>query len=272
MCITILIQKPKGIAAALLALSLLQACASPAERLRSRADAMGFSHQTLHANGFALEAFSNTGSKPGPVLHVYLEGDGRPWASLNRVSADPTTRNPLMLNLMALDRKPSLYLGRPCYNGHAQDGGCSPLLWTHRRFSPEVVGSMADALEAFLRGRGPSGLVFIGHSGGGALALLLASHFPQTLAVLTVAGNADITAWADLHGYSRLQGSLNPADYPSVGFAEYHYLGGQDPIIPPSLFLPVLRQRPNAQVTTLPGFDHVCCWESVWPEILSRLP
>ena len=261
-----------GIGVFLMGLALLQACASPAERLRGRADGLGLSHQILSANGFALEAFHKTGAKDKAALHVYLEGDGLAWASLNQVAADPTPRNPLMLKLMAQDGAPSLYVGRPCYNGHAEDPGCSPLLWTHRRFAPEVVESMAEALRVFLRGKAHSGLVFLGHSGGGALALLLASRFPETLAVVTVAGNADINAWADHHGYSRLQGSLNPADFPAGAFPEFHYLGGKDQNIPPTLFLPILKKRPNARVETFAGFDHVCCWESVWPEILSRLP
>jgi len=256
----------------LLGLALLQACASPAQRLQGRADELGFKHQTLNAHGYTLEAYTQSVLQAGGVWHVYLEGDGLPWARPNQVASDPTPRNPLMLNLMAQDHAASVYLGRPCYNGHEHDPGCTPLLWTHRRFGPEVVESMAQALRIFLHGVKPRGLVFLGHSGGGTLALLLASRFPETLAVLTVAGNTDIQAWADLHGYSRLQGSLNPADFPAGAFAEWHYLGSKDAVIPPSVFAPILKRRPNAQVETFTGFDHVCCWESVWPEILARLP
>lgn len=237
-----------------------------------RAEALGLSPVSLVGNGFALEAFAKAGSIGKGILHVYLEGDGLAWVSPNRVATDPTPRNPLMLKLMAQDGHSSLYLGRPCYNGHAQDPACSPLLWTHRRFAPEVVDAMAQALRGYMGGHAFTGLVFLGHSGGGALALLLAPRFSESQAVLTVAANADINAWADFHGYSRLQGSLNPADFPAGAFAEFHFLGGKDQVIPPALVLPILEKRPNARVDTIAEFDHVCCWESVWPEILSRLP
>jgi len=226
----------------------------------------------LTANSFELESFYKVGIKANGILHVYLEGDGLPWLTEDRVSADPTPRNPLMLRLMALDPSSSLYLGRPCYNGHAEDEGCSPLLWTHRRYAPEVVAAMTDALAGFMRNYRYSGLVLIGHSGGGALALLLAQRFPATLAVLTLAGNADIDVWADLHRYSRLQGSLNPANAPGGEYPEFHYLGENDETIPPQVFQPVLRKRKNAQIIIMPGFDHVCCWEKRWSVILHNPP
>lgn len=260
------------LAAALPALALLQACSSPAERLLRRGAELGYVRHRLPAAGFVLEAFAKPGDPARQTLHVYLEGDGLPWASRDRIADDPTPRHPLMLELAAKDPSPSLYLGRPCYNGHAHDAGCSPLLWTHRRYAPEVVAAMAAGLQAFLRAEPHPGLVFLGHSGGGALALLLARHFPSTLAVATVAGNTDIDVWADHHGYSRLQGSLNPADFGAGGFAEFHYLGGKDETIPPPLFQPVLSKRLGAQVRTVAGFDHVCCWNTLWPEILADLP
>jgi hypothetical protein len=258
--------------AALILAALLQSCASPAEHLFKRAAEWGFARRTLWGNGFQLEAFFKAGSGSAAVLHVYLEGDGLPWASLSRVSADPTPRNPLMLGLMRLDPSPSLYLGRPCYNGRAEDAGCSPLLWTYRRYAPEVVESMAQALAGFLRERPHGGLVFIGHSGGGALALLLARRFAATRAAATLAGNTDIDVWADHHGYSRLQGSLNPADVVDGEFPEIHYLAEKDEVIPPALFLPVLQKRRNARIATVPGLDHACCWASPWPSILKNLP
>lgn len=255
-----------------LVLILLQACATPAQLLRREAANLGFAPLTLTGNGFRLTAFYKASAHPGQVLHVYLEGDGLPWWSRTRVASDPTPRNPLMLRLMAMDETPSLYLGRPCYNGHAQDPGCTPLLWTHRRYAPEVVGSMAAALWAFLQKNPHTGLTFFGHSGGGALALLLAGRFRATEAVITLAGNLDIDAWADYHGYSRLEGSLNPAHSQSTGFREFHYLGEKDERVPPSVFLPLLEKRRNAHVTVVQNIEHGCCWESLWPEMLHALP
>ena len=256
----------------LLVMALLQSCASPAQRLLQRGCVLGFTHRVLSGSGFMLDAFTHGNLQPGNVLHVYLEGDGLPWASERLVASDPTPRNPLMLRLMALDRSPSVYLGRPCYNGHAEDAGCSPLLWTHRRYAPEVVAAMADALTGFLRDYPATRLVFIGYSGGGALALLLAPRFPSTGAVVTLAGNADIDMWADWHGFSRLEGSLNPARVSGGKYPEFHFLGEMDKAIPLAIFQPVLSKRPNANIIVLPGVDHVCCWEQRWPDILNHLP
>ncbi|MFM8330527.1 MAG: alpha/beta hydrolase [Candidatus Methylumidiphilus sp.] len=257
---------------ALLLALLLQACASPAERLLRRAGELGYTRQTVAAAGFDVETFANPRFAAPQALHVYLEGDGLPWASFHRASPDPTPRQPLMLEMMRLDPAPAVYLGRPCYHGHAQDLGCSPLWWTQRRYAPEIVAAMALALAALLHAHPHDGLVFLGHSGGGALALLLARRFPETRAVVTFAGNADIDLWANLHGYSPLQGSLNPADSRGGGFAEIHYLGADDKTIPPDKFVPVLAKRHGAEVRVVEGFSHVCCWESILPEILPRLP
>jgi len=260
----------RKLAALLTLAALLPSCASPTERLLRLGEESGFAHKTLAGKGFRLEAFAKGGR--GEVLHVYLEGDGLPWASFDQISADPTPRHPLMLELMRQDRSPALYLGRPCYNGHAQDPGCSPWLWTHGRYGAEVVESMAAALAGFLLENPRGGLVFLGHSGGGALALLLAQRFPETLAVLTLAGNTDIDVWADLHHYSRLRGSLNPANFAGGAFPEIHYLGENDATIPPALFRPLLGKRRTARIVTVAGFDHVCCWDALWPKILHDVP
>ena len=42
-------------------------------------------------------------SAGSPLLTLYLEGDGRAWASRYRLSSDPTPVNPLALRLAAVD-------------------------------------------------------------------------------------------------------------------------------------------------------------------------
>ncbi|HYE34284.1 alpha/beta hydrolase [Methylocaldum sp.] len=246
-------------------------CASPTQRINEEAADFGFEHLDLKGNGFRLNAFFKPAKTASTKrLHVYLEGDGTPWVSRWTVSDDPTPRDPVMLRLMALDESPALYLGRPCYYGYSADSGCSPVLWTHRRYGPEVIDGLADALQSFLRNRAFSELVLFGHSGGGALAVLLAPRFPQTSAVVTLAGNLDIDAWTAYHGYSPLAGSLNPAETKTNGIAEYHYFGETDRSIPPSVFEPVAKRRPHARVFVLPDFDHRCCWQEVWKDVLRR--
>ncbi|MBS1211628.1 MAG: uncharacterized protein H6R26_244 [Proteobacteria bacterium] len=251
---------------------LLQACATPIERLHATARSLGFVQQTLAGEGFLLTAYYKHSDGPDRTLHVYLEGDGTPWLTPERVAPDPTPRNPLMLRLMGMDRSAALYLGRPCYNGHATDAGCSALLWTQRRYASEVVSAMSVALRNFLNVHPYADLVFAGHSGGGVLAMLMARHFPQTRLVTTLAAPLDIDAWTDHHDYSRLDGSLNPMDSAPAEFQEIHYFGAMDERTPPILFAHALARRPHARVIVMDRFDHACCWEQIWPEILRQLP
>ncbi len=253
-------------------LPLLAGCARPAERIYDSAAEFGFRPLLLDGRGFWLAAFFKPAkSAGGDSLHVYLEGDGSPWLSRWRIAEDPTPRDPVMLRLMASDTAPALYLGRPCYYGHARDPGCSPELWTYRRYAPEVVDSLAAGLRGFLRRHRYRRLALFGHSGGGALALLLAPRFPETRAVATLAGNLDTAVWTAYHGYSPLTGSLNPADTAPVGVAEYHYLGAGDQVVPARVFGPIAERRFPGGSVILPKYDHSCCWEDIWETILKRL-
>jgi len=253
--------------------SLLAACASPAQRVDEQAQELGLVRQILWGTDFAHVAYRNDGSDQAGLLHVYLEGDGVPWLTPYRVAADPTPREPLALELMAQDPAPSLYLGRPCYHGQSGTPPCHPLLWTSRRYGPEVVDSMAAALTGFLSRSRHDGIVFIGYSGGGTLAMLLAERFPQTRAVVTVAGNLDIERWAAWHAYGPLQGSLNPAARPPLRstIAQLHFVGDHDDNVPADLMHFVVSQQPCARFIIIDTFDHACCWRNTWPSILAQL-
>ncbi|MGH8553741.1 MAG: alpha/beta fold hydrolase, partial [Methylococcales bacterium] len=196
-----------------------------------------------------------------------------PWLARKRVASDPTPRNPLMLGLMALDSSPSLYLGRPCYHGFSETPACDPLLWTHRRYSAQVVDSMTAALRNYLRNHNHSRLVFCGHSGGGTLAVMLASRFPETVAVITLAGNLDIDRWIRYHGYSPLEGSKNPAKLPPLasGVKEIHYVGEKDTNVLPEFVVPRSRSRAGIEVSIVKDFDHNCCWDKIWSSVLNQL-
>jgi hypothetical protein len=222
-----------------------------------------FDHR-IYRNQYALERTSGT-------LHVYLEGDGTPWVGNHRVvAADPTPRAPFMLDLMALDKQSAIYLGRPCYHGFAESPACTPLLWTDGRYSERVVDSMAQVLRKSIQRDGVDELVLFGYSGGGVLAVLLANRLPRTNVVVTLAANLDIDAWADLHGYTRLSGSLNPAVEPALDSAikQLHLVGDRDRNVQPTVHESFLRQQTNAQAVVLSGYDHVCCWRDLWSQVL----
>lgn len=247
------------------------ACGTPAVSLKVEAERLGLQAIDLNGDWFVLSCFHRKGGTGNTKLHIYLEGDGRPWEQGLFPSSDPTTRASVMLPLLASDHASVLYLARPCYNGHAADLGCNPRLWTSGRYAEQVVNAMQVAVLSFMHQYGYSELVLIGHSGGGSLAMLLAGRLPQTKTVVTLAGNYDIDAWADFHGYQRLNESLNPADFTNQGITEWHFLGELDRTVPAELFLPALRRRSNSRVEIIPAIDHLHGWLENWPEILSRI-
>jgi len=164
---------------ALLALFLLTACQTPTGKLRETAKSQGFERTSIRSGGFEHTVFDSVETERIKTLHVYLEGDGSPWRYRTVVMPDPTPRQPLMLWLMGLDPAPSVYVGRPCYNGTFEANGCESDLWTSGRYSKTVVKSMAGVLRTLVKRYSVSELWLLGHSGGAALAMLLAEELPQ---------------------------------------------------------------------------------------------
>ncbi|MFK7994233.1 MAG: alpha/beta hydrolase [Granulosicoccus sp.] len=257
----------------------LQACATPTGDLTRFATQNGLKRSEVRAGGFNLLVFDNEtknrdyASESQGVLHVYLEGDGSPWKYRTIVMPDPTPRNPLMLRLLGYDRSPAVYLGRPCYNGFFNDPGCDDSLWTSGRYSRKVVLSMASAIRALSKRHNARQLWLIGHSGGGTLAMLLAKELPKVTRIVTLAGNLDTDAWTSHHRYTPLFSSINPASAPSLNpnIWQWHLIGGRDTVIPTQLIKPVIMRQASASGFEFPGFNHGCCWERIWPDVLQAL-
>lgn len=243
-------------------------CRSASERFLTLASDRGLRAEVVAGAGFQHLVLSPTRTT-GRTLHVYLDGDGVPWLG-GYPAVDPTPRDPLVLDLLATDIAPAVYLGRPCYHGLGATS-CSPALWTSARYSEAVVSSMAAAARRVIADRGAERVVWFGYSGGGALAVLLAARVPATVAVVTIAANLDVDAWADQQKSSRLEGSLNPARQPPLSsrVRQRHYVGGRDQTVPVEVAR--LGVAPGADVIVVPDFDHRCCWAALWPTVLTEL-
>ena len=152
------------------------------------------------------------------------------------------------------------------------DGQCNFHFWTDARYSDAVVNSMIAALRQNLKNYGAQGITLIGHSGGGTLAMLMAERMPEVDQVVTLAGNLDIQAWAGYHYFSALNNSLNPAIEIKAAkpAKQIHYMGDKDDNIPPALAQDFLT-RIGQQGKILGGFDHNCCWQEKWPELLLEI-
>ncbi len=271
------------IATGILATLCLAACASPARHADDLARRSGFTREDVAGDGFVHRIYRNraaaramqAGAAPATAdtLHIYIEGDGTPYLRENRIAADPTPHDPLMLRLMALDRAPSVYLGRPCYFEPNRDPACRSIFWTLRRYGPEVLASMEAVLRAERDRAGASRLVLFGHSGGGTLAVLLGQRTDAVVRVVTIGANLDLAAWCRLHHYSALTGSEDPVDQPPrAGLQILHLVGADDRNTPPSMVNAAARARGGETVRVLAHQGHNCCWEPLWPGILSESP
>jgi len=82
-----------------------------------------------------------------------------------------------------------------------------------------------------------------------------------------------VAAWSEHHGYTSLTDSLDPAVRPPLDprIVQIHVVGERDREVPPALVTPSLQRQPDAHVLRVPGADHACCWEAVWPTVLAEL-
>lgn len=256
----------------LLTVSLLGACSAipDAKQLAAR---HGLSHQEVAGGPFMLPVLARSEQPRGGRLHLYLEGDGRPWLGRER-AANPTGRSTVALDLMLADPHPALLLGRPCYHqSGTPPSPCEPELWTGGRYSPTVLHALADAVQRLLAEYRPTSLVLVGYSGGGVLALLLAQQQALPTTVVTVASNLDTAAWTEYHRHLPLTGSLNPTlEIPAdAAFRQVHLAGARDRVVPPATTIRYRERHPGAEYRLFKEFDHRCCWLEAWPGLLPRV-
>lgn len=119
------------------------------------------------------------------------------------------------------------------------------------------------------------GFTLIGYSGGGAIVTLIASRREDINMLITVAGNVDILKWTTIHNISRLNESLNPADYTKglENIKQYHLIGKEDDVIPKEVFLSYLSKFENKDNITYKYYDatHNCCWNEPYKKFLEEL-
>ena len=257
------------LSAVLLSAALLNACAGNERRADATARDFGFDKELVTGAGFRHVVYRNAMPAAG-TLHVYIEGDGIPFARRDQVAEDPTPRNLLMLRLMRLDSTASIYVGRPCYFGLNQDPGCGSQWWTSRRYSAEVIAGMAEVVKSQAALVNARSIEIYGHSGGGTLALLLAEQIPNVSRVVTMGANLDLAEWARLHGYSSLDGSISPSETAPLrdDLRVLHLVGSRDTNTPPWMIQHAAQMRGGEPVRIIDGFDHACCWQRLWPSIL----
>jgi hypothetical protein len=210
----------------------------------------------------------------GGALNVYIEGDGAAYVA-GRQARNPTPSNPLTLNLAILDpNSDTLYLARPCqYLSPQELAGCSPAYWASHRYAKEVVTALSNAIDQAKHESRQQRVRIFGYSGGGALAVLIAAHRNDVVAITTLSANLDHETWTRQDNLTPLYGSLNAADYAmkTAHIRQVHFYGEKDEIVPPSITKAYMSRVPgNASIRAIgiPGADHDCCWVQSWPNLL----
>lgn len=245
----------------------LSGCQSPRDALQQLAQERGRTLETLRGGDFPLALLAPRQTSPNKPLRVYLEGDGHAWATASQPSLDPSPHNLLVARLALDDSQPSIYLARPCQFYAAES--CRPALWTDRRYAPEVLHSLDQALDGLKTRYGNTDFELIGYSGGAALALLLAATRNDVVQVQTLAGNLSPRLWADLHNLSPLTGSLEPLDYRQrlAQLPQRHLVGLDDRVVSPLLvqhYHAALGDARCLSVIDFPRVSHDAGWEAAW--------
>ena len=190
---------------------LMSGCAGHIDHTRLMAKTAQQFHvdaQAIATSQHTLQAFHPM-SSTSKILRVYIEGDGRAWASRYRPSRDPTPDNLLVLQLMSVDTtRDKAYIARPCQ--FIMTEKCSTQIWTKQRYSKAAVDSLDEALDRLKLKGSYQQLELIGFSGGATLALILAATRDDVLSVRTIAGNLDPAFVNKIHSVSKMPEAMNP--------------------------------------------------------------
>ena len=266
---------PVRLATLILCMSLcLIACGSGRKQAQLLAQAAHFRFMRFETPAYVLHAWLREGH--GPVLHVYLEGDGMAFITRTRPSSDPTPQDPMAFRLASRHpgSGPVLYLGRPCQ--YVQDNdkkGCAESVWTSERMSKRVVCSTAAAIEQAKLVTNTTRLALYGFSGGGGIAALLAQRRQDVIFLGTIAGNLDHRFWTTSLRLTPLHDSLNPMHEVmlTARIPQLHLSGGKDSVIPSDMaerWCGALPPESPCWHRHIPNMTHEGAWERVWPDLL----
>lgn len=240
---------------------MLSGCTLPAYKLLHSA---GQPYKVVRSNNFKHLLAINSHNDINKPTIVFIEGDGKPWQSYNKVAFEPTPDKPLLLEWFIAADFPAIYLGRPCYF-KLNDQQCSPYWYTHGRYSEPVVDSLVQVLRDNM---GENSLVLVGHSGGGTLAVLMAEKLGNVETVLTIAGNLQVNTWSEYHQYSTLLGSMDPMLRSALPnhIQQIHLYSPFDILIQAEWIKSFSDRQHNSRLIELPVHGHDYAWRKYYPE------
>ncbi len=244
-----------------------------ADVISKRAD---LQKEYFYTDNFLLTTFHRGLKNVKKDLVVYIEGDGSAWKGKYRLSENPTPKNPVALKLAAKDTTDSiLYIARPCmYLEQKLMPDCPEIFWSSHRYSEEVISSINQVIDRAIGMSLTNSLTIIGYSGGGTVAALIAARRNDVASLITIASNLDHKYWTDMHDISPLIGSLNPLEYANnlSTIEQIHFVGAKDKMVHRANVESYLSKMPlkdKIYINVIEDFDHSCCWEKAWPELLN---
>lgn len=229
----------------------------------------------IPAAPYLLRAYERIHDRGG-VANLYIEGDGINGKHSIAENADFTPVNPVGLHLASKDNAKNLiYLARPCqFNGRLElPHTCDNKEWQENRFSKDVIESYNNALNEISARYGIRAYNLIGYSGGAAIATMLAGERKDILSVRTVAGILDNSAYATVADEFPISKTRTAAEHASdvSKTPQYHFIGGQDTIVTPSVLSTYLSDMPPTncvQTMLVQEAEHEAGWVDKWPELL----
>lgn len=258
------------------ALLLLATCAASStsirENLISRFSAKGYKEHVYNTSYFKIFSLEKI-TDPSLPIRIYIEGDGRAYLNKSMASSDPTPIHQTLLELVEEDDYPNIiYLARPCQYGLG-DEKCTDKYWTLGRFAPQVVNSNNEIIEQLSDKK----LELVGYSGGGEIAVFIASSNPNVVSLRTIAGNIDHEAFTTFHDTTPLYDSVDPSfDIKKISFLpQVHFVGSNDDVVPKQIGEAYRqKQKPNncTKFITVKGATHSDGWKDQWPQLLKVKP
>lgn len=232
----------------------------------------GWVRSEVAAAGRVLAVATPQEQPAGPVLTVVIEGDGRAHDRQGRPSADPTPRRATGLEIArAWPTGPTAWLGRLCQYTAREDPACTPVDWTTGRFSPAAVATASAVIDQLKAASGVRRVRLVGWSGGGTLAMLVASGRADVAGVVTLAAPLDLEAWTRDRGLTPFDSAQDPARLPPMPeVPQTHLFGAFDAVVPPRTAIDAARRLagPDGHVEVW-SERHACCWARRAAEVAS---
>lgn len=244
---------------------LLAACSSSQNHGFLTDVPVGFEKKLVSGSDFTLTTYQKITSDHAPYV-FYIEGDGR-VATKTGISPDPTPQRPVLVNLMLLDNRPNIvYIARPCQYSKSLNSKCSDSsYWTSKRFAEEVVENINQVINQINQSQKFS---VVGYSGGGGIAVLIASRNQNVRDIVTIGGNLDINKFTSHNRSLPMTGSINPINYAvKIKFVPQMHLSGElDRVVPPFIAQEYVVRSNSICVKhqIIQGATHSRHWEQFW--------